>query len=254
MTLKLAGKVALVTGASRGIGRAIAAKLAQDGASIVLNYATNEADAVAAVEATKAHFTLPSQRAIHVRADTAVYAQCRHLIDETIDAFGQLDILVLNAGVLINHSLAEITEESFDRSMNVNVKGPLFLTQIASPKLPEGGRVIFISSTLTAFSGIMPNYALYATTKGAVEQLSRTLAKDLGRRGITVNTISPGPTATELFFKDKSDETIEMFKRLAPTGRLGEPDDIANVAAFVAGPDSAWVNGQNIRANGGYVV
>ncbi|OQR84407.1 short chain dehydrogenase/reductase family oxidoreductase [Achlya hypogyna] len=254
MTLKLAGKVALVTGASRGIGRAIAARLAADGASVVINYASCEADAEAAVAATQQHFTIPSQRAIHVRADTAQLAECRRLVDETMAAFGRLDILVLNAGILTNQSLDQITEESFEHSIAVNVKGPLFLTQIAAPHLTEGGRVVFISSTLTAFSGIMPNYTLYATTKGAVEQLSRTLAKDLGRRGITVNTVSPGPTATELFFKDKSEATINMFKSLAPTGRLGEPQDIANVVAFIASPDAAWVNGQNIRANGGYVV
>ncbi|OQS02891.1 short chain type dehydrogenase [Thraustotheca clavata] len=252
--MSLNGKVAIVTGASRGIGRAIAIKLASQGASLVINYASKEADAVTAVEAVKSQFILPTQKAIHLRADTSQVSQCERLVNETIVAFGKIDILVLNAGILLNQSLDQITEESFNRSIDVNVKGPLFLTQIASPYIQDGGRVIFVSSSLTAFSGITPNYTLYVTTKGAVEQLSRTLAKDLGRRGVTVNTVSPGPTATELFFNDKTEQQINFIKSLAPAGRLGEPEDIANVIAFVASPESAWVNGQNIRANGGFIV
>ncbi|OQR91502.1 hypothetical protein THRCLA_22458 [Thraustotheca clavata] len=234
--MTLDGRVAVVTGASRGIGRTIAAKLAQNGASVVINYANNEADAIAAVENMKntlfCHLN-KQFRFVQIRAN--------FLIDDTIAAFVKLAILVLNAGILRNQSLDQIAEDrvkdmscmkSFDRSINVNVKGHLFLIQLAVPKIKEGGCVIFISSTLTAFSGIMPNYTRYATTKGAIELLSRTLAKDLGHHGITVNTVSPNRRAS----------------------RLGVPEGIANVVAFIAGPDSAWVNGQNIRANGGYVV
>ncbi|OQR87358.1 short chain type dehydrogenase [Thraustotheca clavata] len=210
--MSLNGKVAIITGASRGIGRAIAVKLATQRASLAINYASNDADAVVAVEAVKSQFTLPTQKAIHIRADTSKISECERLVNETIAAFGKIDILVLNAGILLNQSIDQITEESFCRYIDINVKGPLLLTQKALPHIQDGGRVIFVSSSLTAFSGITPNYTLYVTTKGAIEQLSRKLAKDLGRRGVTVNTVSSGPTATELFFNDKTEHQIRSSK------------------------------------------
>ncbi|KAJ3282510.1 hypothetical protein HK104_010859 [Borealophlyctis nickersoniae] len=157
-------------------------------------------------------------------------------------------------GFNLVQSLHEITEESFDKSFGVNVKGPLFLTQTAAPKMPEGGRIIFLSSGLTSATAVPPNYALYSATKGAIEQLGRVLAKDLGKRGINVNTVSPGPTATDLYLHDKSEQQLNFAANMSPFGRIGQPDDIASVVAFLAGPDAKWVSGQNVRVNGAFAV
>ncbi|KAJ3196544.1 hypothetical protein HK101_008553 [Irineochytrium annulatum] len=244
---KLAGKVAIVTGASRGIGRAIAERLSADGANVVVNFASSQA------AADKVVASLPT-KSIAVKADVAREDACKALVQAAMDEFGRIDILVLNAGVLTNETLDQITSESFDRSFAINVKGPLLLTKLSHPHMAPGSRVIFFSSSLTSASTVTPNYALYNATKGAVEQLSRTLAKDLGKKGICVNTVSPGPTATELFKDGKSQQQLDFFAGLSPFGRLGEPADIASVVSFLAGPDSAWVSGQNIRVNGGFVV
>ncbi|KAF0719014.1 Aste57867_1334 [Aphanomyces stellatus] len=253
MALKLAGKVALVTGGSRGIGKAIARRLAEDGASVIINYASSIKHAQSVVDEINANAE-DGQHALPIQADVSDYKQCQSLVKQSLDAFGHVDIVVLNAGVLDNKALDQITEEAFDRSIGINVKGPLFLTQLLAPNFQAGSRVIFISSSLTATSSITPNYTLYVTSKGAVEQLSRTLARDLGKRGITVNTVSPGPTNTELFFEGKPEAVVNAITSVNPLGRLGEPEEIANVVAFLAGPDASWVNGQNIRANGGSVV
>ncbi|KAI8822374.1 NAD-P-binding protein [Fimicolochytrium jonesii] len=256
----LAGKVALITGGSRGIGRAIALRLANDGASVIVNYVSNDATAKAVVDEINA---LPATkdakdgkpRAIAVKADVASVDQAKKLADRALEVYGKLDVLVLNAGILPNESLLQITDASFDRAFAVNVKGPLFLTQSLAPKMSPNGRVIFFSSTLTAASVVTPNYLLYNATKGAVEQLARVLAKELSKSyGLTVNTVSPGPTATEMFFEGKSEQTLNFIKGLSPFNRFGEPNEIAAAVAFFAGPDSSWVNGHNLRVNGGYVV
>ncbi|CAK4086354.1 unnamed protein product [Aphanomyces euteiches] len=251
--MSLIGKVALITGASRGIGKAIAQRLANDGASVIVNYASNSTHAESVVQDINSKAT-HGQRAIAIKADVSSYDECKSLVQQSLDAFGKVDIVVLNAGILNNVTLDQITEEAFNQSIGINVKGPLFLTQLLSPTFQPGSRVIFISSSLTATSSITPNYTLYVTTKGAIEQLSRVLARDLGKRGITVNTVSPGPTNTELFYEGKSEAVVNAITSVNPLGRVGEPEEIANVVAFVAGPDSSWVNGQNIRANGGSVV
>ncbi|KAI9334108.1 hypothetical protein BDR26DRAFT_867339 [Obelidium mucronatum] len=250
--MSLQNKVAIVTGASRGIGRATALRLAQEGATVVVNYCSNAADAEAVIVEIKT--TSPSNQSIAVRADVSKYVECKNLIDQVVEQFGRIDLLVLNAGILTNESLAQITEDSFDKSFGVNVKGPLFLTQFAVPHMPRDSRVIFFSSSLTTASTVMPNYALYNATKGAIENLSRVLAKDLGRNGITVNTVSPGPTGTELFLEGKSQDQVKFFAGLSPFNRLGQPEDIAGVVAFLCGKDSAWISGQNIRINGAFVV
>ncbi|CAK4661971.1 hypothetical protein LEN26_001446 [Aphanomyces euteiches] len=251
--MSLIGKVALITGASRGIGKAIAQRLANDGASVIVNYASNSTHAESVVQDINSKAT-HDQRAIAIKADVSSYDECKSLVQQSLDAFGKVDIVILNAGILNNVTLDQITEEAFNQSIGINVKGPLFLTQLLSPTFQPGSRVIFISSSLTATSSITPNYTLYVTTKGAIEQLSRVLARDLGKRGITVNTVSPGPTNTELFYEGKSEAVVNAITSVNPLGRVGEPEEIANVVAFVAGPDSSWVNGQNIRANGGSVV
>ncbi|KAJ1526497.1 hypothetical protein HK096_011413, partial [Nowakowskiella sp. JEL0078] len=204
ITSKLEGKVALVTGSSRGIGRAVALRLAQDGAHIIINYNSRKDEADAAVSEILSKTT--GVKVISLRADVSKIEECDRLVAESISAFGKIDILVLNAGVLPYQSLDQITPESYDFTFGVNVKGPLFLTQKIAPNMAAGSRIIFFSTSLTGLSTITPNYTIYAMTKGAIEQLSRVLAKDLGKRGITVNTISPGPTSTELFMEGKTEQ------------------------------------------------
>jgi len=241
----LTGKVAVVTGSSRGIGRAIAERLGRDGASVVINYAkkANEArGVVAAVQST-------GGQAIAVQANVAQAADVERLFDQAIESFGQVDILVNNAGVLSTQAVAEITEADFDELFGVNVKGIFLACRQAALRMNDGGRVINLSSTVTGL--MLPGYGLYAASKGAVEQMTRVLAKELGGRGITVNGVSPGPTDTELFREGKTEEQISHMAQLAAFGRLGQPKDIADVVAFLASEKARWVTGQNIRVNGG---
>src|SRR4051794_34309372 len=243
----LGGKVALVTGASRGIGRAIAQRLARDGAAVAVNYAGNAEAARRVVSEVEAL----GGRAIAVRADVAVVADVGRLFDEAIGQFGRLDILVNNAGIILYKPLAEVTEEEFDRLFAVNVKGTFFACQQAARRLADGGRIVNFSSSTTAL--MLPTYSAYVATKGAVEQLSHVLAKELGPKGITVNVVSPGPTDTELFGRGKSEDDKRRFAQLAALGRLGTPEDIADVVAFLASDEARWVTGQNLRANGGLI-
>ncbi len=241
----LKGKVALVTGASRGIGRAISERLAEAGAAIVVNYASN------AVEAEKvvAHITAAGGRAFAVKADVGRVAEIVRLFDEAIAHFGKIDILVNNAGTIFNKPIAVTSEAEFDRIMAVNVKGTFFACQQAATRLADGGRIINVSSSTTARH--LPMYGAYVATKGAVEQMTRSLSRELGSRGITVNAVSPGPTETELFFAGKSAEQLEFFAKQSAFGRLGRPTDIAGIVAFLADEEGGWITGQNIRVNGG---
>jgi 3-oxoacyl-[acyl-carrier protein] reductase len=245
--MRLDGKVALVTGASRGIGRAIALRLGREGAAVVVNYSGNlEAarDAVAAVEAA-------GGRAVPVRADVGLVAEVERLLDATIRQFGRLDILVNNAGIMFNKPLSDVTEEEFDRIFAVNVKGTFFACQQAARRMAEGGWIINFSSSTTVL--MLPTYAAYVATKGAVEQLSHVLAKELGPKGITVNVVSPGPTDTELFGQGKTEQDKQRFAQMAALGRLGRPEDIADVVALLVSEEARWITGQNIRANGGLI-
>lgn len=242
---KLDGKVALVTGASRGIGRAIALRLAGDGAMVAVNYAGNADAAFEVVASIETH----GGQAIAVQADVSKTSDIHRLFDQTIERFGRIDILVNNAGTTIYKAIAKVTEEEFDRIFAINVKGTFFACQQAAQHLAEGGRIINFSTTVTAL--MLPTYGAYVATKGAVEQISRVLAKELGERGITVNVISPGPTDTELFRADKTAEQINRFAQMAALGRLGEVQDIADVVAFLASEEARWITGQNIRVNGG---
>ncbi|KAF8144546.1 NAD-P-binding protein [Mycena galopus ATCC 62051] len=229
MTTLLKDKVAVITGSSRSIGAAIAKHMGQQGAKVVVNYINGAKAADEVVSSIKAS----GGSAIAVKADASTVAGGQQLLDEAVKAFGGVDILVLNAGIM----------------------GSKVLAQAAAPLLPTpGGRIIFFSSSLTAASTVAPTALIYTATKGAVEQISRILAKDLGAKGITVNTVSPGPVDTPLFREGKPAQLIEMIAKSAPSNRLGEVDDIAPVVAFVASPAAQWVNGQNLRVNGGYVV
>ncbi|KAL2824253.1 hypothetical protein BDW59DRAFT_87463 [Aspergillus cavernicola] len=246
---RLTGKVALVTGASRGIGRATALALGKDGANVVVNYISSAAAAEEVVS------EIGPDRSIAIKADVSNRDDIARLIKETVGRFGKIDVLVLNAGLLWQKGdLMSISEENFDRLFAANVRGPLFTVQEAVPHIPDGGRVLLFSSSLTAVSMITPNYLLYTASKGAVEQMTRVLAKDLGRRGVTVNTIAPGPIGTDAYYEGKTEQMVQMQSNLSPAGRLGKPEEVANVVTFLASDESQWVNGQTVRINGGMTV
>jgi 3-oxoacyl-[acyl-carrier protein] reductase len=245
--MRVDGKVALVTGASRGIGRAIAVRLGGDGAAVVVNYSGNRE---AALETVAAIETV-SGRAVAVQGDVGNVDDVQRLFDASLEHFGRLDILVNNAGVFFNKPVVDVTEEEFDRIFTVNVKGTFFACQQAARRMADGGRIINFSSSTTAM--MLPTYGSYVATKGAVEQMSHVLAKELGSRGITVNVVSPGPTDTELFEQGKTEHDKQRFAQMAALGRLGQPKDIADVVALLVSDDASWITGQNIRANGGII-
>jgi 3-oxoacyl-[acyl-carrier protein] reductase len=245
MNETLKGKVALVTGASRGIGRSIAERLAREGAAVAVNYASHLDEAEAVVAAIQSR----GGQAFAVQADVGRVPEVVRLFDQTISQFGHLDILVNNAGIMFTKPVSATTETEFDRIFAINVKGVFFACQQAATRLAEGGRIINLSSSTTA--RFMPGYAAYVATKGAVEQMTRSLAKELGPRRITVNAVSPGPTDTELFTAGKTPEQIRFFEQQSAFGRLGKPEEIADVVAFLASDAAGWVSGQNLRANGG---
>lgn len=245
MTQQLEGKVAIVTGAARGIGRAIALRLAAEGVSVVVNYAGS----AAAADEVVSEIGMAGGSAIAVQADVSKSDDVRRLFDEAIARFGRVDILVNNAGVLFTRPVVETSEDEFDRLMAVNVKGTFLTSKEAARRMSDGGRIVNLSSSTTAM--LLPGYGPYVASKGAVEQLSRSLAEELGPRGITVNCVSPGPTDTSLFREGKTEEQIQGFARAAALGRLGQPEDIAATVALLVSPDAGWVTGQNLRANGG---
>ncbi|HEY4415585.1 MAG TPA: SDR family oxidoreductase [Verrucomicrobiae bacterium] len=245
MNEALKGKVALITGSSRGIGRAIAERLARAGAAVVVNYTSNAMEAEKVVAAIIA----AGGQAFAVQADIGRVSEIVRLFDATIKHFGKLDILVNNAGIMFTKAVSDTTEADFDRIFAVNVKGTFFACQQAATRLADGGRIINFSSSTTA--RFMPGYGAYVATKGAVEQLTRSLAKEVGPRGITINTVSPGPTETELFMSGKTPEQIDFSAKQSAFGRLGQPQEIAEVVAFLASDAASWISGQNIRANGG---
>ncbi|EKM79593.1 hypothetical protein AGABI1DRAFT_74703 [Agaricus bisporus var. burnettii JB137-S8] len=251
-TTSLAGKVAVVTGSSRSIGAAIARALGAEGANVVVNYANDANAAKTVVDSIK---SVGKGNAIAVKANVSTIRGGQSLIDAAVQEWGKIDILVLNADIMGSKMLTDVDEGFFDSHFQTNVKAPLFMVKHAIPHLAApGGRIIFFSSSLTGASSVLPNALCYVASKGAIEQISRVLAKDLGTRGITVNTISPGAVDTPSFRAGKAQQLMDSISKQNPNGRLGLPEDIAPTVAFIASPAAQWLNGQNIRVNGGFVV
>ena len=242
-------RTAIVTGGSRGIGAAIARRLAHDGLRVVVNYAGRADDAQAVVQA----ITAAGGQAITVQADVADPAAVARLFDQAVQAFGSVDVLVNNAGVMPSQlpMLADTDDATFDQLIAINLKGSFNTLREAARRMADGGRIVNFSTSVIGLA--LPGYAAYAATKSAVETMTNILAKELRGRNITVNAVAPGPTATALFLDGKPPELVERLAQANPMGRLGTPEDIASVVSFLAGPDGAWVNGQTLRANGGMV-
>jgi len=247
MSQNLQGKVALVTGSSRGIGRTIAEQLAELGASVIINYSSSPEKAQEVVVGIEAK----GGTAAAIQADISQPAQIEQLFRSSISLYGKLDIVVNNAGIMITKGIAEITEQDFDKQFAINVKGTFFSCQQAFLHLEQGGRIINFSTSVNG--QMFPGYSVYAGTKGAVEQFTRQLAKEFGSKGITINAVAPGPVATELFLTGKSEQVLEGLKKSNAMGRLGGTGDIASVVSFLAGPDSQWITGQTLRVNGGFI-
>jgi 3-oxoacyl-[acyl-carrier protein] reductase len=243
--MKLQNKVALVTGASRGIGRAIALKLASEGASVVVHYKGNETAAREVLSEIKSR----GANGIIVQADLGNLSQIRRMFSEIESTFPRLDVLVNNAGWANFKPLEEVSEEDFDAIFNLNTKGVFFTTQEAVKRMNNGGRVINISSGITRAN--VANGSVYTGSKAAIEGFMRSWAAELGPRQITVNTVSPGMTRTDLVVQVTSPERLEEFAAQTPLGRLGEPQDIADVVAFLCSDDARWLTAQNVLANGG---
>ena len=241
----LGGKAALVTGAATGIGKAIAAEFAAAGAQVVINHPHTPEQA----EKVAAGIRAAGGTAITVAADISNRAEYQAMVEEMLAEFGRWDILVNNAAVAITKPFAQITEAEFDRSFAVNVKGVFHGLQLAWQHLADGGRIITISSSTTAL--MLPGYAVYDATKGAVEQFTHILCKEFGPRRITINAVSPGATETETYRSGKSQAFLSGLESMSAFGRLGQPDEIAAVVAFLASDAAGWVTGQNIRVNGG---
>jgi 3-oxoacyl-[acyl-carrier protein] reductase len=242
-------QVAIVTGSSRGIGAAIAQRLAKEGYAVIVNYAGNAAEAQGVVGAIEG----AGGSALAVQADVADATAVKAMFDAAIAAFGRVDVLVNNAGIMppaLPH-LADTDDQTFDRLFAVNVKGTFNTLREAANRLQHGGRIVNFSTSVIGLG--LPGYAVYGATKGAVEVMTNIMAKELRGKNISVNAVAPGPTATDLFLNGKSEEVIQRMSKMAPLERLGTPEDIAAAVAFLASADGAWINGQTLRANGGLV-
>ena len=238
-------RTAIITGASRGIGVALAKRLAADGFAVVINYANSAGSAEELAETLKSQ----GHKALAIQADIARPDAVTALFDKTITEFGGVDVIVNNAGVMTTTPIADMDDTTYDAMMDINVRGTFNMLREGAKHLRDHGRVINFSTTALHLK--LPGYAVYNATKAAVEAMTGVFAKELRGRQITVNAVAPGPVATELFLNGKTDEQVANFAKMPPLERLGEPDAIAGVVSFLAGPDSGWVDGQTIRANGG---
>jgi 3-oxoacyl-[acyl-carrier protein] reductase len=242
---RLDGRVAIVTGGSCGIGAATARRLAADGAQVVLNYSHT----AAAADEVVRQMRNTGGEAISVQADVSDRAEVQKLVDRAVEEYGAIDILVNNAGVITPAALADITDDHLDRQFDVNVRGALYATQAAAPAFRDGGRVVNVSSIAT--EAPPPGLAVYTATKAALEALTRTFAAELGPQRVTVNAVSPGTTDTEMYESLGSPEFEQQAVARTPLGRLGRPEEIADVIAFLASDEAAWITGQVITASGG---
>jgi len=246
MTME-SNKVAIVTGASRGIGAAIAGRLAKDGFIVVVNYAGSAAEA----DALASRIEKSGGRALVAQADVSDPAAVARMWDTAEAAFGGVDVVVNNAGIMKLSSIADGDDALIDAQIAINLKGSLYMMREASKRLRAGGRIVNFSTSVVGLK--LENYGVYVATKAAVEGLTGVLSKELRGRNITVNAVAPGPTATALFLDGKTDDLIDRLAKMNPLERLGTPDDIAGTVSFLAGPDGGWINGQVLRANGGMV-
>lgn len=240
-------KIALVTGGSRGIGAEISRRLGADGFTVAVNYTNNLDAANAVVKDIEA----AGGKAFAVVGDVSKAGDVAAMFAATAERGSEVAVLVNNAGIMELAPIAQMDEQTFDRMVAINLKGTFNTLQEAARRMGNGGRIINTSTSVTKLK--LPSYGPYAATKAAVETLTAILARELRGRNITVNAVAPGPTATELFFKGKSDELIGNISKMAPLERLGTPGDIASVVSFLAGPDGVWVNGQTLFANGGAI-
>ena len=239
-------KTAIVTGASRGIGRTIARRLARDGFAVVVNYAGNAAEAQAVVDEIKG----AGGQAMAVQADISKAAEVAGLFKQTKDTFGRIDVVVNNAGIMPLSPIAKGDVDMFDKVIAINLRGAFLVLAQAAQHVGEGGRIVALSSSVLAKS--FPTYGAYIASKAGVEGLVHVLANELRGRKVTVNAVAPGPVGTDLFLKGKTQAQIEELSKVPPLERLGQPEDIANVVSFLAGPNGGWVNSQVLRANGGF--
>src|SRR6267154_1572018 len=240
-------KVALVTGASRGIGAAVAKRLAQDGFTVVINYAGDTKSAMALARKIEGN----GGRTLTAKADVSDPNAVRGMFDAAEAAFGGVDVLVNNAGIMKLAKIADSDDALFDQQVAINLKGSFNAMREAAKRLRDGGRVINFSTSVVGLK--TETYGVYAATKSAVETMTAILAKELRGRNIAVNAVAPGPVATELFLTGKSPELVDRMAKMNPMERLGTPQDIASVVAFLVGPDGGWINGQVLRVNGGMV-
>lgn len=242
----LRNRVALITGGTSGIGFAIAKKLAKQGYKLALIYSQNET----AAKSAQQEIAEMTSDVIVVRADVADDEMMAKAFNKTEEVFGGIDVVINSAGIMILSTMAEQDLDDLDKMHRTNIRGTFVVNQQAARRVREGGAIINISSSVKKLA--FPMYAAYAASKGAVDAIIPILAKELRGKGITVNAVAPGPTATELFFKGKDDETIERLSKASPLERLGTPEDMAEVVVFLAGP-ARWINGQIIYANGGII-
>ena len=240
-------RAAIITGSSQGIGAAVAERLAADGLSVVVNYSSNAGSAEALVEKIEE----AGGHAIAVGGDVSKPADVTGLFSAAEAAFGGVDVLVNNAGIMKLAPVAETSDELFDQTIAINLKGAFNGLREAAKRLREGGRIVNFSSSVIGL--YQPTYAAYAATKAGVEAMTHILSKELGEKNITVNVVAPGPVATKLFLDGKSDDDIKPIVERTPLGRLGEPQDIAQAISFLVSSDGGWVNGQVLRVNGGMI-
>jgi 3-oxoacyl-[acyl-carrier protein] reductase len=246
MTSK-SNRVAIVTGASRGIGAAVAERLAADGFTVVINYSGDTKSAEALAHKIEAK----GGRALTAKADVSDAGAVRGMFDAAEAAFGGVDVLINNAGIMKLARIADSDDELFDRQIAINLKGSFNAMREAAKRLRDGGRIVNFSTSVVGIK--LETYGVYAATKAAIETMTAILSKEMRGRNITVNAVAPGPVGTELFLNGKSPELIDRMAKMNPLERLGTPGDIAATVSFLAGPDGGWINGQVLRANGGMV-